>query len=303
MALGVDGVRIGTWTSPGEVSGCTVILPPEGSLGAIAVRGASPGTREAISLGPHGKLTVCHGVVLSGSSAYGLATADGVVRWLEEQGIGYAVGPGIVPIVGAAIILDLGVMAAAERPGADAGWQAAAAAADTDPPEGRVGAGTGARVAKVGGLEHGKPGGQGVAVRTNRDLVVGALVVNNAVGEVIDDDGSTLIGTSAPPDGPRFPLDPEALLAASTKEWGPTQNTVIGAIVTNARLTKSQAHRVADLGHGGIVRAVRPAHTNYDGDALFCIATGQVEADIDTVVHLAVEAVAMAARRGPLAAS
>lgn len=302
MALGVEGVRVGCWTSPGRVSGCTVILPPEGSLAAVAVRGASPGTREAIALGPTGKLTVCHGVVLSGSSAYGLATADGVVRWLEEQGTGYPVGPGLVPIVGAAIILDLGVMVPAERPTADSGWQAAGDATTDDPPEGQFGAGTGARVAKVGGLEHGHPGGQGVSVRTNRDLVVGALVVNNAVGEIVADDGTTLVASSAPIDAPRFPLDPEALLAASTAEWGPTQNTVIGAIVTNARLTKSDAHRVADLGHGGIVRAVRPAHTNYDGDALFCIATGAVDADIDTVTHLAVEAVADAARRGPTAA-
>ncbi|HEX9766973.1 MAG TPA: P1 family peptidase [Nitriliruptorales bacterium] len=303
MALGVDGVRVGTWTSPGRVSGCTVILPPAGSLAALAVRGAAPGTREAIALGPNGKLTVCHGVVLSGSSAYGLATADGVVRWLEEQGIGYAVGPGIVPIVGAAIILDLGVMVPEERPTADSGWQAAEAATTDDPPEGQVGAGTGAHVAKVGGLEHGRPGGQGIAVRTNRDVIVGALVVNNAVGEVIGDDGTTLVGTSAPQGAPRFPLDPEALLAASTAQWGPTQNTVIGAIVTNVRLTKSEAHRVADLGHSGIVRAVRPAHTNYDGDALFCLSTGQVDADLDMVTHLAVEAVAEAARRGPLAAA
>lgn len=302
MALGVDGLKVGTWTSPGEVSGCTVLLPPEGSLAALAVRGASPGTREAIALGPTGKLTVCHGIALSGSSAYGLATADGVVRWLEEQGIGYVVGPGIVPIVGAAIILDLGVMVPRERPTADSGYQAAGAATDDDPLEGRVGAGTGGRVAKVGGLEHGQPGGQGVAVRRHGELVVGALVVNNAVGEIVGDDGQVLVGSTAPDGSPRFPLDPEALLAATKVEWGPTQNTVIGAIATNARLTKAEAHRVADLGHGGIVRAVRPAHTNYDGDALFCIATHQIEADIDAVTHLAVEAVAEAARRGPLAA-
>lgn len=315
MALGIDGVRVGTWTHDEVPTGCTVVLPPPGTLGAIAVRGQSPGTREAAALGPAGKLTVIHGVVLSGGSAYGLATADGVVRWLEEQGTGYPVGDhALVPIVGAAIVLDLSVGVVGGRPGADAGRAACEAATTDDPAEGSVGAGTGCTVAKVGGLEHGWRGGQGIAVERvptddpdSPDLVVGALVVNNAVGEVLGDDGAPLVTSRAPADVPRWPAQTDERLGASASRAGadgegPAGNTVIGVVATNARLDKVQAHRVADLAHTGVARAVEPAHTSVDGDALFCLATGEVEASVDRVALLAARAVATAARRGPLAA-
>lgn len=327
MALGIDGLRIGTWTHDEVPTGCTVVLPPEGTLGAIAVRGQSPGTREAAALGPSGKLTVLHGVVLSGGSAYGLATADGVVRWLEEQGIGYPVGErALVPIVGAAIVLDLSVGVVGGRPDAEAGRAACAAATTDDPAEGSVGAGTGCTVAKVGGLEHAWRGGQGIAVERaptdgdGPDLVVGALVVNNAVGEVLGPDAAPLVTSRAPADVPRWPAETDEKLGASASgstagspahadagndgrdPQGPSGNTVIGVVVTNARLDKTQAHRVADLAHTGVARAVEPAHTSVDGDALFCLATGEVEASVDRVALLAARAVATAARRGPLAA-
>ncbi len=302
MALGVRGVRVGTWTAPDRVSGCTVVLPPEGSVGAIAVRGSAPGTREAAALGPMGKVEVCHAVVLSGGSAYGLASADGVVRWLEEQGIGYPVPGAIVPIVGAAIVLDGAVWAADSRPGADQGYAACAAAGEEDPAEGRVGVGAGCTVAKVAGLEHAWRSGQGIAVRSAGEVTVGVLVANNAVGEVVADDGSAVARARVPADAPRFPMvDPFRREAAAPV--GPTSNTVIGCIVTNARLTKRDVARVADLGHSGVARAVRPAHTEADGDALFCLATGEVSASLDLVAHLAAEAVAEAARRGPMAAT
>jgi len=321
MALGVVGVRIGTWTSPDRVTGCTVVLPPDGTLGAVAVRGAAPGTREAAALGPHGHVEVCHGVVLSGSSAYGLAVADGVMRWLEEQGRGYPVGPALVPIVGGAIVLDGGVMAPDQRPGPDQGRHCCEHASEDDPPEGSVGVGTGCSVAKVGGLDHAWRGGQGIAVRRLGGVTVGAIVANNAVGEVVDDDGSYVARARIPDDAPRFPevgslrpspppsgaddgfpRDADAA-APDAAAAGPTGNTVIGCLVTDARLTKAQAHRVADLGHSGVARALRPAHTQADGDALFCLATGQVEASLDLVAYLAAEVVAEAARRGPLAAT
>lgn len=296
MALGVEGLRVGTWTHPEIPTGCTVLLPPEGTLGAVAIRGAAPGTREAAALGPQGKVEVCHGVVLSGGSAYGLATADGVVAWLEEQGIGYPIGNGFarVPIVGAAIVLDVAVALPGARPDAAAGRAACEAATADDPAEGAVGAGAGATVAKVGGLPYAWRSGQGLAVRSHEDLVVGALVVNNAVGEVLGQDGSVAIASRAPDDVVRFPYgDPLA------SAGGPSANTVIGCIVTNARLTKSAAVRVADLGHTGTARAVQPAHTQSDGDALFCLATGEVEAPLDLVALLAADVVAEAARRGP----
>ncbi|MBW3659237.1 MAG: P1 family peptidase [Actinobacteria bacterium] len=306
-ALGIEGMRIGVWTAPEGTSGCTVVLPPEGTLGAVAVRGASPGTREAVSLGPSGRISVCHAVVLSGGSAYGLASADGVMRWCEEHGIGYPTRIALVPIVGAAIVLDQGVATPAARPGPDAGYAACEAAVAADPPEGAVGAGRGTTVAKVAGVEHCWRGGQGVAVRRHGDLVVGAVVVNNGVGEVRDDDGSWIARARVDDDVERFPFTDRWFPPATDEDdlatgTGPTENTVIGCIVTNARLTKAEAHRIADLGHTGIARALWPAHTQADGDALFCLATQQLTVPLDLVATLAADVVAEAARRGPLLA-
>ncbi|WP_052664349.1 P1 family peptidase [Nitriliruptor alkaliphilus] len=312
MALGVDGVRVGTWTAPSGGSGCTVVLPPAGTLGAVAVRGSAPGTREAAALGVHGKLTVCHGVVLAGGSAFGLAAADGVVRWLEAAGVGYPVAGAHVPIVGAAIVLDRAVLDPPSRPDADAGAAACGAASADDPPEGGFGVGAGCTIAKVGGLDRGWRGGQGIAVHRGGGVTVGALVANNAVGELVGEDGTWLARARIDDDAPRFPFVPPPGVAPAAPggggptraapDGGPTSNTVIGVIVTDARLDKRDAHRVADLGHSGVARAVRPAHTEADGDALFCLATGQVEASLDLVAHLAAEAVAEAVRRGPLTA-
>lgn len=303
MALGIAGLRVGTWTS--DLSGCSVLLPPEGTLGAVSVRGSGPSTVQAALLALSGKEIACHAVVLAGGSAFGLATADGVVRWLEERGVGYAVGPvdepvARVPIVGGAILLDASVIGPAGRPDAEAGRAACEAATEDDPPEGSHGAGRGCMVAKVGGLEHAWRGGQGIAVRRSGDVVVGALVANNAVGEVIDEDGSTIAGTRAPEGAPRFPYDADRPVG---QRDAPTGNTVIGCVVTNARLTKPEAIRTADLANSGVVRAVRPAHTHGDGDAMFCLSTQQVATHIDLVTTLAADAVAEACRRGVRAAT
>lgn len=329
MALGIPGVRVGSWTAPSLRSGCTVVIPPAGSIGAVAVRGAAPGTREAAALGVHGKLTVCHAVMLSGGSAYGLAAADGAMTWLERQGVGYPVGAGLVPIVGSAIVLDRAVHDPPSRPTAASGLAACEAATEDDPPEGTVGAGAGCSVAKVAGLDRAWRGGLGIAVRRAAGVTVGALVVNNAVGEVRNEDGTWLARARVPDDAPRFPLHPEVMIrpaapggggpvgpdaaapgvaapggstADAEEAGGPSLNTVIGVIVTDARLDKRAAHRVADLGHTGLARVLFPAHTEADGDALFCLGTGQVDAPLDLVTHLAAEAVAEAARRGPAAA-
>lgn len=333
MALGVEGVRVGTWTAPERISGCTVILPPAGTVGACAVRGAAPGTREAAALGPQGKVEVCHGVVLSGGSAFGLATADGVMRWLEQRGVGYPVATARVPIVGAAIILDASVADPAGRPDAIAGRAACVAAGLDDPAEGSVGVGAGCTVAKVAGREHGWRGGQGLAVVEAAGVTVGVLVANNAVGEVMADDGTWIARARVPAEAPRFPTHGRTLHLQEAHggevahrevtdqrapgggpgeqahgdppgdgSGGPTANTAIGCVVTNAQLTKLQAHRVADLAHSGLARALRPVHTEADGDAMFCLATGRVPATPDLVSHLAVEAVAIATRRGPQAA-
>lgn len=312
MALGLDDVAVGVWESPAGDSGCTVVLPPVGTIGSIAVRGQAPGTREAAALHPLAAAPTIHAVVLAGGSAFGLAAADGAMRWLEQRGLGLPVPGGRIPIVGSAIIFDAAACRPDERPDAAAGWTACERAVTTAPPEGRAGAGRGARVAKVGGLDRARPGGQGVAVERHGDLVVGALVVNNAVGEVVDDDGRILVGTDLDPGRDRWPRDPDVLhegldelVAAGGREpaYGLGRaNTVIGCVVTNARLDKTAVHRVADLAHGGIARAVVPAHTSVDGDALFGLATGAVDASVDLVAMLAVEACAAAARRGPVAA-
>ncbi len=321
VALGLDDVAVGTWTSPAGPSGCTVVLPPPATVGSIAVRGQSPGTREAMALAPGAAVQQVDAIVLAGGSAFGLAAADGAMAALEARGRGFAVPGGVVPIVAAAIILDEAATRPGVRPDAAAGRAAVAAASTDEVVEGRVGAGAGATVAKVGGYGHRRPGGQGVAVERDGDLVVAALVVNNAVGEVVGHDGAVLVGSDAPDGASRWPGDPRALLRGLDVPPGPRpdppgdagpdtgghggarSNTVIGCVVTNAILSKADVHRMADLAHDGIVQAVRPAHTSLDGDALFGLATGRVEASLDLVSAMAVAVVATAARSGPMVAA
>lgn len=291
MALGLETVRVGIWTSPNVVSGLTVVIPPPGTVGAVAVRGSAPGTREAAALGPNGHVEVCHAVVLAGGSAYGLAAADGVMRYLEAHNTGFVTPYGVVPIVGAAILFDESVAQASERPTADAGYAAALAATSDNPPEGPVGAGTGCTVAKLYGRSHAWRSGQGVAVCRHDDVVVAAIVANNAVGAVMNPDGSFLC---APRDHAQ---DAAITFDGRYGLGGPSANTVIGCVVTNATLTKRDVHRVADLAHSGIARAIRPAHTQADGDALFALATGEVAASVDLVAALAADAIEDALRR------
>lgn len=307
MALGIDGLRVGHWTSPEQRSGCTVVLPPPGTLGAMAVRGGAPGTREAAALSATGKIAECHAVVLSGGSAYGLATADGVMGWLEARDVGYRVGRGgLVPIVGAAIVLDTSVVEPSERPGPAAGAAACDAASGDEPPVGRVGAGAGCTVAKIGGLDFAWRGGVGTATRTvvleSGPLTVAAIVVNNALGEIVGPDGRVVAASRAPAGTARYPVaDRQELLAAA-------EHTVIGCVITDASLDKASAARVADLAHTGIARAVDPAHTTLDGDAIFCLATGQADLGghdgvVDLVASMAADAVAEATRAGPMTAT
>lgn len=287
MALGVDGFKVGCWTAPDHPTGCTVVLPPPGTLGAMAVRGGAPGTREAAALGPNGKIEECHAVVLSGGSAFGLATADGVMDWCARHGIGYRNAVARIPIVGAAIVFDLR-SPDQPRPGRDAGWAACEGAVDADPPMGAVGVGAGCTVGKTAGIEHASSGGQGFAVARGAGVTVGALMAVNALGDVIGERGEVLAGSRAPAGTDRFPLGDLPV--------GPVDHTVIGCLVTDARLTKHAAVRAADLAHSGIARAVDPAHTTYDGDALFLLCAQRVHASVDLVAHLGAHAVAAAIR-------
>ena len=298
MALGVDGFRVGCWTHPHGHTGCTVVLAPHGTLGAAAVRGGAPGTREVAALGPASTLRECHAVVLSGGSAFGLATADGVSAWCEANGIGYDKTVARIPIVGAAIVFDLREPGAA-RPGRDAGWAACEDARDADPPTGRVGVGAGCTVGKTAGFQWHADGGQGWAVARGGGVTVGALMAVNALGDVVGEDGRMLAGSAAPADAPRFPFVPLGVPLGDVKAPpadAEVEHTVIGCLVTDARLTKPEACRAVDLAHTGIARAVDPAHTTYDGDALFLLCAQRVDATVDLVAHLAAQAVVAAIR-------
>ena len=278
----VPGIRVGHYTDLEGATGCTVVLCPPGTVGAVDVRGGAPGTRETDLLQAHNLVEEVSAVVLSGGSAFGLATADGVMRWHVERGLGYQSRSGaIVPIVPAAILFDLTIGQPGFRPGADAGYQACEAASGNRVAMGCVGAGTGARVAAIRGNERASKGGIGSAsVIMPNGLTVGAIMAVNSVGNVIGEDVSV--------------LDEMALLATATSG---TENTVIGAVATNGQLTKAQAQKVAQMAHDGIARAVNPAHTMFDGDTLFALATGEIPADPTLVGAYAAEMVAKAIRR------
>ena len=294
----VAGLRVGHWTDAAAATGCTVVLPPAGTIGSGEVRGGAPGTRETDLLRPGMLVEDVHAVLLTGGSAFGLAAADGVVSWLEERGIGFDAGVAKVPIVPAAVLFDLGIGVADVRPGPDAG-RAACEAASGVVDEGSVGAGTGATVAKIHGPARAVKGGIGTSSAREGGLVVGALVATNAVGEIVDEHGEILAGARAAPEGetsdgpddeprPPFPT--------------PATNTVIGVVATNARLSKERAHLLAVASHDGISAAVRPAHTLWDGDTVFVLATGQLDADQMSVERLAERVVAEAIRRSVRAA-
>lgn len=299
MALGVEGVRVGCWTDTEHHTGCTVVLAAPGSLGAAAVRGGAPGTREVAALSATGTVRECHAVVLSGGSAFGLATAEGVVDWCEEHGVGYDKAVARVPIVGGAIVFDLRT-SGAPRPGRAAGRAACEAATADDPPQGSFGVGAGCTVGKAAGLAHGSKGGQGAAVVRGGGVTVGALVACNALGDVLDEAGAVLAGSRAPQGAPRFPTSPPpgGFTVVPEAPSGGLESTVIGCLVTDARLSKPDAVRAADLAHSGIARAVTPAHTSYDGDVLFLLAAQRVDASVDLVAHLGATAVAAAIRAG-----
>ena len=259
----VPGIAVGHWTDASAGTGCTAVLADGGAVAGVDVRGSAPGTRETDLLQPGALVERIHGISLAGGSAFGLAAADGVMRYLSERGIGFDTGVRRVPIVPAAIIFDLGVGSADAAPGPDDGYAACVAAkAGEGPLEGRVGAGTGATVGKLAGMEHAVPGGIGSAgVRLEDGSTAAALVVNNAVGNVVGRDGSLLAGVPLPAHG-----------AAG----GPTgTSTVLVVVATDATLDQAQARKLAELAHDGIAQAISPPHTLLDGDVAFALSTGR----------------------------
>jgi L-aminopeptidase/D-esterase-like protein len=294
----VPGVRVGTWTDAAARTGVTVLLLPDGTRGAVDVAGGGPATRETDALRPDNLVPGPHALVLTGGSAPGLAAADGVVRLLQERGVGVPVGGVRVPVVAAAAIFDLAV-GAPRSPGPDEGAAAAAAAVEGDVPEGQAGAGTGATVGKLFPPPH-PAGGQGAATLATPDgLKVAALAVVNAVGVVLGEDGRPLAGGRAP-DG--TPLDPLAPLAFDPRALG-GGHTTLAAVVTDAALDKASLARVARMAQAGMARAIEPVHTLWDGDAVFALATGAGGgAEASRVGALAARALAIAIRRAVLPA-
>jgi L-aminopeptidase/D-esterase-like protein len=271
----VAGIEVGHATDKRRPTGCTVVLARAGAVGAVDVRGAAPGTRETDLLAPQNVVDRVHAVLLSGGSAFGLDAAGGVMRWLDERGIGLEVGPARVPIVPAAVLFDLPVGDARIRPDAQAGYAACEAAGRGAPAEGNVGAGAGALVGKIFGLSRAMKGGIGTASVTVDGVTVGAIVACNALGDIVDPATGRVIAGARTADG-RSLLDAHAALlrGEEARPILPGSNTTIGVLATDAVLTKIQAGRLATQGHDGLARCIRPVHTLSDGDALFALATG-----------------------------
>lgn len=299
----VAGLAVGHHTLADGLSGCSVVLCPEGSVAGADVRGAAPGTRETDLLRPENTVEAVHALLLSGGSAYGLDAAGGVMRWLEERGRGVAVGPAVVPIVPAAVLFDLWLRPAA-RPDAAAGYAACEAAVAGAFERGSVGAGAGASVGKLFGPQHAMKGGIGTASRRAGGVTVAALVAVNAVGDVVDPERGRLVAGARRDDG-RGLRDTVASYLAGEHAAAPLAGaTTIGIVATDALLTKAQAQRLATAGHDGLARTIRPVHTASDGDTLFGLSTGRGPAAPATLLHvLAAEAVAAAVLDAVLSAT
>jgi len=292
----VPGIRVGHFTDRKRGTGCTVILC-EGSTGAaVDARGGAPGTRETDVLNPANVVRKCHAIVFSGGSAFGLASAGGVMRWCAEQGIGFPTKLRNVPIVSAAVLFDLGLGDPLAFPDEAAGYAAASHARRGAVAEGTIGAGTGASVAKLLGPEHAVKGGLGTASAAGpRGLLVGALAVSNAVGSVFDPEtGDCIAGPRADQGGfvslpeamARRTADMEAMLETASESSPTLQNTTLICVATNAKLDSHELQRLAIQAHDGFARVIAPAHTFGDGDVAFAISMGQVEARPDDTLTL-----------------
>jgi L-aminopeptidase/D-esterase-like protein len=294
----VEGVRVGHYTFAERPTGCTVILTEGGATAGVDVRGSAPGTRETDLLDPVNTVQEIHGLLLSGGSAFGLDAATGVVRYLWERGVGYPPRAAAVPIVPAAILYDLGLGDASIWPGAEAGYQASLGATDAPVAQGNVGAGAGATVGKSQGMGRAMKGGLGSAsVSLDNGLVVGAIVAVNAVGNVVDPATGRIVAGARNPDDSGF-LDTRRAMGGPG-EAVPGENTTIGAVATNARFSKTEMTKVAQMAQDALARTLYPAHTPGDGDTVFALSTGTLEApgNLGTTGALAAEVLAEAILR------
>ena len=295
----VEGIKVGHFTLSERPTGCTAILFKDGTTGGVDVRGGAPGTRETDLLNPVNNVQIVNAISLSGGSAFGLAAADGVMKWLDERGIGYPVdASGVVPIVPSAILFDLGFGGKPKiRPGAECGYNAAAAASEAPVQEGNVGAGAGATVGKSGGRGEGggpmKAGIGSAAIKMPNGLVVAAIVAVNAVGDIIDPWTGQVVAGARGADG-KLADARKLLRGGGGREGRSGENTTIGIVATNAKLTKVQAQKMAQMAHDGYARAISPVHTPGDGDTIFSVGTGTWDGQVNygQIGSLAAEAMA-----------
>ncbi len=287
----METVWVGHSTHPQEATGCTVIVFPQGGVAGVDVRGAAPGTRETDLLRPMFMIRQIHAIVLTGGSAFGLRTADGVMQYLAEKGIGYPAREFRIPIVPAAVIFDLQGDRSIKYPSVEMGYQAAQAAASQFT-EGLVGVGRGATVGKILGMNHAMKGGFAAwQIRLPGEVVVGAMVVVNALGDVVNPQSGRIIAGARDPSGKGF-LDTLTYMHTHTfPQPFAGSNTTLAVVVTNAQFDKELMNKIAQMGQNGIARTIRPAHTMFDGDVVFAVSVGKKKADVNVVGSAAAQAV------------
>lgn len=305
----ISAIRVGHAQDIDAVTGCTVILCPKGAVGGIDQRGGAPGTRETDALHPMHLVEKVHAIVLAGGSAFGLDAATGVMKYLEEQGVGFETGAGKVPIVPAAILFDLGIGKNDVRPDAAMGYQACLNASSAPPQEGNYGAGAGATVGKILGMGQAVKAGIGcAAMNIGNGIIVAALIAVNAFGDVIDPStGKILAGARSYQKGPiqigsdETFADTQGIMRTfigrTSLGFASRSNTVIGVVASNARLTKEETNKVAQMAQDGLARCIRPAHTMVDGDTIFALSTGQRKADVNILGAYAAEVTSQAILR------
>ena len=284
----IEGIKVGNAQDMEAITGCTVVLCEDGATAGVDVRGGSPGTRETDLLKSENLVDRIHAVVLAGGSAFGLDAASGVMKYLEEKGVGFDVQVTKVPIVCSAILFDLNIGDFRVRPDSEMGYIACINATDRECPNGSMGAGTGATVGKLFGNERAMKGGLGSYAVQVGDLKVGAIVAVNCLGDVIDPSTGEILAGLLDENGEKL-VGTENLLTElyAEKKNIFSGNTTIGVVATNGKFTKPQANKLASMAHNGYGRAMRPAHSIFDGDTIFTMATGKVEADINVVGLLA----------------
>jgi L-aminopeptidase/D-esterase-like protein len=297
MRMNMAGLKIGHATDKKYNTGCTVFLCPSETVGSVDVRGPAPGSREAALLAIDKRMIYVNAVILAGGSAFGLATADGVMQFLKEKGVGHYTPIMPIPIVPAAVVYDLFMGSSERLPDAGMGYAACLDAREDNHVQGNVGAGAGVTVGKWAGFATIMKGGFGLASMSVGELTVGAAAVVNAVGDIVEADGSVLAGARNG-DGTWLVDEIPLRFVPDQQFLRPGMSTTLVVVATNARMTKPEVNRLAQRAHDGIAIAVRPAHTDHDGDTAFALATCSVEASHDLVANLTLEVVAEAIRNG-----